>query len=63
MKSQGCAIVRENLISALFLESRKEVVEKKKKPGLSPVSGGWPLKDFELPGLCFKDLLWVKCEE
>lgn len=62
MKCQSCVRVREDLISALCLEGRKEVIKKRKKPGLSAVSGR-PLQDFELPGLFFKVVLKLKSGE
>lgn len=40
MKCQSCVRVRNDLISALFLESRKEAIEKRNKSGLSPVGVG-----------------------
>lgn len=46
MKCQICVRVRNDLISALFLESRKEAIEKRNKSGLVPVGGGQPLEDF-----------------
>lgn len=46
MKCQICVRVRNDLISALFLESRKEAIEKRNKSGLAPVGGGRPLEDF-----------------
>lgn len=47
MKCQSCFRVRNDLISALFLESRKEAIEKRNKSGLSPVGHGRPSEDFE----------------
>ena len=46
MKCPSCVRVRNDLITALFLESRKEAKEKSNKSGLAPVGGGRPLEDF-----------------
>lgn len=63
MKCQSCVRVREDLISALCLGSRKEVLKKRQKPGLSAVSGGQSLEDSELPGLFIKVLFRLKSGE
>ena len=46
MKCPSCVRVRNDLITALFLESRKEAKEESNKSGLAPVGGGRPLEDF-----------------
>lgn len=46
MKCQICVRVRNDLISALFLESRKEAIEKRNKSGLASVGGGRLIEDF-----------------
>lgn len=64
MKCQSCVRVRNDLISALFLESRKKAIEKRNKSGLSPAGGGRPWEDFfEQLGLFYKVTLWLQSGE
>lgn len=51
-------LVRNDIISALFLESSKEAEEKREKSALFPVDSGQPWEDLEQPGPFHKVVLW-----